>query len=125
MVLPKISGFKLRVSRENNFYEAGVELEEETADALVLQEAAAEVARQKAGSSHVHEDVKNISKMFSESETEAGPEVETRALRWARSAVVESSNSKPERVSKAKPDSSAPRATPTKKITRSQTSQVS
>lgn len=34
--------------------------------------------------------------MFSESEIEVRPETETKALRRARSIIVESSNSKPE-----------------------------
>lgn len=78
-----------------------------------------EAARQEVGSSHVPEDVENISEMFSESKTEAGPETETRTYRRAKSAIVESFDSEPEMRSKARPDAPARRATPTKNRTRS------
>ncbi|KAM1380175.1 hypothetical protein ACFX2I_021938 [Malus domestica] len=61
--------------------------------------------------------------MFSESEIEAEPEVETRTSRWANPKVVESSNSELEKRSKDRHDAPTPKVTPTKIITRSQTSQ--
>lgn len=62
--------------------------------------------------------------MFNELEIEAGPVAETRTFHEANLRVVESSDSKPERRSKVMQDIPALRATPTKKITRSQTSQT-
>ena len=85
----------------------------------------AEAARQIAGFSHVPEDVGDISIMFGESKTDAGPEVETKAHRQARSSIVESSESEPEERLQARLALPAPRATPIKKRTRSQTSQAS
>ncbi|KAM2482929.1 uncharacterized protein [Malus domestica] len=117
--------FGLRPSAQGNPDEVHVMLNEEVVDALVLHEAAVEAARQEVGSSHVPEDVGVISEMFSESETKAGPEEETRAPCRARSTVVESSDSELEGRPRAKLDLPAPRTTPTKKRTRSQTSYAS
>lgn len=89
---------------------------------MVIQEAAAEVARQEASSNHTPEDTENIYAMLNDSETEAGLEAKTRAHSQARPNNVESSDSELQKGSKAKHDFSAPKATPTKKITRSQTS---
>ncbi|KAB2614893.1 protein argonaute 5-like [Pyrus ussuriensis x Pyrus communis] len=56
--------------------------------------------------------------MLNDSETEAGLEAKTRAHSQARPNNVESSDSELQKGSKAKHDFSAPKATPTKKITR-------
>ncbi|KAB2625669.1 hypothetical protein D8674_017329 [Pyrus ussuriensis x Pyrus communis] len=73
------------------------------------------VARKETGFSHVLEDAGNIFEMFSESETELGPEVETRASRRVMYAVVESFDSNPEGRSQARLDPPTLRATPAKK----------
>lgn len=58
-----------------------VGLDEETADALVLQEVAAEAAMQGAGSSYAVGDAEDISELFGDFEGEVEPVVET----WAPS----------------------------------------
>ncbi|KAB2594999.1 hypothetical protein D8674_030449 [Pyrus ussuriensis x Pyrus communis] len=97
--------------------------EEEAADALVLQEVTAEATGQKAGLSQALGEIENVSKMLSDSKTEAGPEAETMTSRPANLRVVESFNPEFEERSKAKHD--APRTAPTRKKTRSQASQTS
>ncbi|KAB2630737.1 hypothetical protein D8674_008256 [Pyrus ussuriensis x Pyrus communis] len=57
------------------FSSLDVGLEEEATNALVLQEATIEVARQETSSSYVLEDAENISEMFSESKTKARPKL--------------------------------------------------
>ncbi|KAM1018318.1 hypothetical protein FF1_039802 [Malus domestica] len=57
---------------------------EEVADALVLQEVAAKVARQGARSNHAARDAGDISELFGDSEDEAGPNMEIQAPRHAR-----------------------------------------
>lgn len=99
--------------------------EEETADVLVLQEAATEAVRQGVGSSQAAGDVGDIAELFSELEAKAGPEVETRAPRRAKASIVESLESEPKERSQTQLALLGPRATPTKKMTRSQTSQAS
>lgn len=79
-----------------------------------------EVARQGVWFSHASGDAGDISELLSESKAEAGPEVETRAPRHARVYVVESSESEPEERSQAQLALPSPRATLTKKMTRSQ-----
>ncbi|KAM1011536.1 hypothetical protein ACFX2J_046570 [Malus domestica] len=91
-----------------NTEEVDVEPEKKVVDALVLQEAAAKAARQKVDSSHGPKDTGNISEMSSESETEAGPEVETRVPCRARSYVVKSFDSKPEGRPQARHDPPTP-----------------
>lgn len=102
----------------NTSGEAEVGQEEEAVDALVMQEADAEATKQEVDTSHVPKDIEKISVMFSDSETEAKSEVETRTHLRVRPYVVESFGSEPEKKSKAKHDLPAPRATPTKKRTR-------
>ncbi|KAM1179919.1 hypothetical protein ACFX13_019378 [Malus domestica] len=63
--------------------------------------------------------------MFSESETEARPEVETSVRHRARSVVVEFLDSEPKWRSQARLYIPVLKSTPTKKKTRSQTSQAS
>lgn len=63
---------------------------------MVLQEGAAEAARQRVGSSQAPKDAENISEMFSESETKARPKIEMRAHCRARPSVVKSLEFKPE-----------------------------
>lgn len=64
-----------------------VGLEDEAAYALVLQEVTAEAARQGVRSSKDAGDAGDISELFSESEADVGPEVETRAPRWACNGI--------------------------------------
>ncbi|RXI09162.1 hypothetical protein DVH24_023323 [Malus domestica] len=73
---------------QGNYKEVDVGPKEEAADALVLQDATTEVARQEVSSSYVPKDVGNISEMFSELETKDGSEAKTRVPRRARSYVV-------------------------------------
>lgn len=64
--------------------------------------------------------------MFSKSKTEAKPKAEIGISCWAKPMVVESSDSEPkDRRAKARHDVPAPRAAPTRKRTRSHTSQTS
>ncbi|KAM2066998.1 hypothetical protein ACFX1T_043391 [Malus domestica] len=92
---------------------------EEAVDALVLQEAAAKVARQKARSNQVAGDAGDISELFSDSEVKAKPKVETGAPRQARATMVETSESMPEERPQPRLDLTSPRATLIKKMTRS------
>lgn len=62
--------------------------------------------------------------MFSESESKAGPGAKARVFPQASSSVVVSSDSEPERQSKAKHDVSTPGASLSRKKTKSQTSQT-
>ncbi|KAB2599804.1 hypothetical protein D8674_010075 [Pyrus ussuriensis x Pyrus communis] len=63
--------------------------------------------------------------MFNESETEVRPEVETGMSRQANPKVVKSSDSESEKRPKARHDLPVPKAIPTRKRRRSQTSQTS
>ncbi|KAB2631181.1 hypothetical protein D8674_008700 [Pyrus ussuriensis x Pyrus communis] len=65
---------------QGNIEEVDVGQKEDIDDALVLQEATAEEAR----------DAKDISKLFSESEAKARPKLETKAPRRAKASVVKS-----------------------------------
>ncbi|KAB2615662.1 hypothetical protein D8674_022250 [Pyrus ussuriensis x Pyrus communis] len=110
---------------QGNIEEVNVGPEEEAADALVLQKATVEAARQEVGSSQATGDAGYISELFSKSEVKVGPEVEIRAFRQAKVTVVESSESEPEERPQAQPALPGPRVTPTKKMIRAQTSQAS
>lgn len=94
-------------------------------DALVLQEAVIEAARQDARSSQAVEDDEDITELFGDSEVEAEPKVETRASRQAKTIVVKTSESEPEEQTQPQLALPDPRATPTKKRTRAQTSKTS
>ncbi|KAB2625706.1 hypothetical protein D8674_017366 [Pyrus ussuriensis x Pyrus communis] len=107
----------LDLTSQGNLDEVVVGPKEEVADTLVLQETAAKTARQEAGSSHVPKNARDIYVMFSELETEAGPEANTRVPHCARSAVVESSDFEPKVRPQARLNLPTLRATPTKKRT--------
>ena len=87
--------------------------DEDSADARILHDAAAEAQRREAG------DNRDVSELFGDSETEKETGVSTRSLKLARAAVAETSDFKPEKRSKAK------RVAPTRKSTRAQTSKSS
>ena len=80
--------------------------EEESADALILQEAATEAKRREIGGGG------DISDLLGDSEAEGELEISTRAPKRSWIVVVETSDSEPEKQSKPK------RATSTKKSTR-------
>ncbi|KAB2612935.1 hypothetical protein D8674_035251 [Pyrus ussuriensis x Pyrus communis] len=110
----------LDLAVKGNADEVDVRQEEKVVDVLVIQEAAEEATKQGAGSNHALDDAGDIYEMFSELETEVGPEIEIRVIRWAMPYVVESSEFKERpQVRLTLP---IPRATPTKNRTRSQTS---
>lgn len=96
-----------------------IALEEEVVNAVILQEAAAEAARQGAGSSQAAGDTEDISELFRDSEVEAGPKVETSAPRRARATIMESSDSRLEERPQAQLALPGLRETPTKKRTKS------
>lgn len=73
-----------------------VRLDEEVADALVVQEVGAEAARQEAKSNYATGEGEDVSELFKDSEDKAEPTVETRATRPERATVVESSEFEPE-----------------------------
>lgn len=103
---------------QGNTVEVDVRLDEETADALFVQEATAEAARQEAVSSHAAREAKDVSKLFGDSEDEVEPAVETRATQRARATVVESFESELEKQPQPQLSIPGSRATPTKKKTR-------
>lgn len=87
------------------------QVEKETANTVVLQEATAEATRQRLGLSRAPGKDENISEMFSEFEVKAGPGAGTTTSRRANMRVVESFDSEPNKRSKARQDILAPRAT--------------
>ena len=78
------------LAAQGNIEEVDVGPDEEVADALVIQEAIAEVVRQGVGSNQAAGEARDISELFSELEAEARPEVETKAPRQARAYAVKS-----------------------------------
>ena len=95
-----------------------VGLDEEVADVLVLQEAAAEVVRQDAGSSHAAGETGEIFELFGDSKGEEQP-------RRMRATIVEFSESKPDEQLQPQLFLLGSQATPTRNRTRAQTSKAS
>lgn len=81
--------------------------------------------RQEAGSSQAGEDTGDISELFGDIKVEAEPYVETWVARWIRSTMVEFSEFEPEEKPAPQLALPGPRATPTRKRTRAQTSKAS
>ncbi|KAB2612199.1 hypothetical protein D8674_041704 [Pyrus ussuriensis x Pyrus communis] len=106
----ELKNWKEMVCQKNHLFLIDVGSEEESADALILQEVAAEAKRQKVGEGG------DTSKLFRDSEAEREPKVNIRAPKWARIVVVENSDSEAEKQPKLK------RAISTRKSTRAQTS---
>lgn len=102
-----------------NIEEVNVGQDEEATNAFILQEATVEVAKQSVGEG------KDVSKLFRDSEDEAEIIVEPWVTLRTQAMVVKTSEFEPDERSRAQLSILGPRATPTKKRTRAQTSKAS